>query len=125
MAITSVPGFVDALRGARLLTAEQFDELKRTALPRCSEPRGLAKYLVQRGWLTVYQVNWIFQGLADQLTLGPYRILDRLGEGGVSQVFKGFDTRRNLPVAIKVFKAEMLSNAEAVGRFQRETRVIT
>jgi serine/threonine protein kinase len=50
--------------------------------------------------------------------------MDRLGSGGVSQVFKAWHTKRNCVVALKVIRPEMLSNPEAVGRFQREMRAL-
>jgi serine/threonine-protein kinase len=79
---------------------------------------------VQRGWLTVYQANCLFQGRARDLVLGPYRILDRLGEGAVSQVFKAWDTRNRCVVALKVMHPGLLANPEAVARFQREMHVV-
>src|SRR5437879_3394759 len=88
MPTATITNFVDSLRDCRLVKAEQAEEITRTLRSRFSDSRGLAKELVRRGWLTVYQVNHLFQGRGDELLLGPYRILDRLGEGGISQVFK-------------------------------------
>jgi serine/threonine protein kinase len=115
---------LETLRENRLLQPDQLEELSPTVLARFADARSLAKYLLQRGWLTVYQVNQLFQGNAADLVLGPYRILDRLGEGGVSQVFKAWDTRRKCVAAVKVLRTEHLNNAEAVGRFRREMQVI-
>jgi len=36
------------------------------------------------------------------ILLGPYRIEGLLGKGGMREVFRGFDTRLNRPVAIKL-----------------------
>src|SRR4029077_12443582 len=99
-------------------------ELDPELLVRFANVRAFAKYLTTRGWLTVYQVNQLFQGNAKELVLGPYRILDVLGEGGVSSVYKAWDTRRKCVTALKTIKAEHLNNAEAVGRLKREMRVI-
>lgn len=124
MAITTIAGLMDALRDQRLLRPEQLEELSRTMQSRFTEVRSLAKHLMQRGWLTVYQMNLILQGQAEELVKGPYRILDPLGKGGVSYVFKAWHTGRNCLVALKVIKPEMLTNPEAVGRFQREMRAL-
>ena len=51
--------------------------------------------------------------------LGPYEILDPLGEGGMGTVYRGLDTRLNRPVAVK-FSSEQFSQ-----RFEREARVIS
>jgi serine/threonine protein kinase len=124
MAVDTVAGFVEVLRDKRLLQPDQFDELSRVLLPRFSDVRTLAKYVVQRGWLTVFQVNQLLIGRAQDLIYGPYHILDRLGEGGVSQVYKAWHTTRNCVVALKVIREELLSNPEAFARFQREMHAV-
>lgn len=125
MKIVTADDLVKELREHRILQPDQLDELTPELLERHANVRLLAKYLLQRGWLTVFQMNQLFQGNGKDLVLGPYRILDRLGEGGVSQVFKAFDTRRKCVAALKTIKSEHLTNTEAVGRLQREMRVIS
>jgi serine/threonine-protein kinase len=75
--------------------------------------------LVRRHWLTAHQVDELFR----HQIVGPYRILQPLGKGGASQVFKVHDSRRNAPAALKVLYPELLSNPEIVGRFRREMRL--
>jgi serine/threonine protein kinase len=125
MPLGSVSDFVEQLRKTKLLKVAQIDELVRILQPRYPDTAGLAKDLVRRGWLTVYQVNQLFQQHGQQLVLGPYHIIDYLGKGGVSQVFKAFHTGRNCVVALKVIHPELLAKPEAVARFQREMRVVT
>jgi serine/threonine protein kinase len=50
--------------------------------------------------------------------------MDHLGKGGVSQVFKAWHAHRNCMVALKVIHKHLLSNAEAVGRFEREMKAV-
>jgi serine/threonine-protein kinase len=66
----------------------------------------------------------LFQAHGQDLVLGPFRIIDYLGKGGVSQVFKAWHTSRNCIVALKVIHSDLLTNAEAVRRFEREMRVV-
>lgn len=124
MAIDSSASLLDALTHNRLLSSEQLREVRQVLQPRCSNPRDLAKELLRRSWLTVYQVNQLFNRHGQKLLLGPYRLLDLIGEGGVSQVFKAWHTGRDCVVALKVIRLEMLSNAEAVGRFRREMAAV-
>jgi len=124
MSIDSVSSFIDVLREKRFLPPDQLDELNRVLRPRFSDVKTLAKYLAQRGWLTVYQVNQILAGRAQDLVYGPYIILDRIGEGGVSQVFKAWHSGKDCVVALKVIREELLSNTEAYARFQREMHAV-
>ncbi|MBA3683990.1 MAG: protein kinase [Planctomycetes bacterium] len=54
--------------------------------------------------------------------IGNYRILGKLGEGGMGVVYKAHHATLNRPVAIKVLKAEFASNQQFVARFLREAR---
>jgi serine/threonine-protein kinase len=121
MAIDTVAGFVEALRQTRLLDLDQLEELARVQA-RTPDPRALAKILINKSWLTPYQVNEIFRGQSAGLVLGQYRVLERLGEGGMGQVFKARHAAMGRIVALKVIRKERLENAEAVKRFQREVR---
>ncbi|MBL8797326.1 MAG: serine/threonine protein kinase [Planctomycetia bacterium] len=125
MPFDSVAGLVEELRKTKLLKPAQIDETVRMLQPRFPSALGLAKELVRRGWLTVYQVNQLFQANGQPLILGPYQILDHLGKGGVSQVFKAWHTERDCLAALKVIHPHLLTNAEAVGRFQREMKAVT
>src|SRR5438309_1431178 len=78
MPVESVTSLVDSLRQCRLLTPAQLDELSRQLPASKSDPRTLAKELLQRGWLTPYQINQLFQRSDPELVLGQYVLLERL-----------------------------------------------
>ncbi|MBY0525034.1 MAG: serine/threonine protein kinase [Gemmataceae bacterium] len=124
MAIDTLAAFVDVLRQSRLLEADQLAEMARTIQPRFPEPRALANHLIQLGWLTPYQINQIFQGQAASLVFGQYRILERIGEGGMGQVFKARHHAMGRIVALKVIRKDRLGNTEAIKRFHREMTVV-
>jgi eukaryotic-like serine/threonine-protein kinase len=54
--------------------------------------------------------------------LGPYRVLDKLGEGGMGEVYRAQDTRLHREVAIKVLPPLMASDPDRIGRFEQEAR---
>jgi serine/threonine protein kinase len=60
--------------------------------------------------------------LAPDVNLGPYRLIARIGAGGMGEVWKGEDTRLGRVVAIKVLPPAVASDAEAVARLKREAR---
>jgi serine/threonine protein kinase len=58
------------------------------------------------------------------ITLGPYQILSKLGEGGMGEVYRARDMRLEREVAIKVLSQDLTSSQIARERFQREARTI-
>jgi serine/threonine protein kinase len=57
--------------------------------------------------------------------LGPYRILEPLGAGGMGEVYKAQDTRLERFVAIKVLPQHLQDQPELHERFEREARAIS
>src|SRR5215471_17417690 len=64
-------------------------------------------------------------GLEPGTRLGPYRIDEWIGAGGMGEVYRATDTRLGRTVAIKILPAHLRESAEVRGRFDREARVIS
>jgi len=56
--------------------------------------------------------------------VGPYRILEQLGQGGMATVFKGYHAALDRYVAIKVLHPAFLQDPSFQARFQREARMV-
>lgn len=120
----SVEHFVDGLVSSDLLTAADLRDLERqlSSDGRYWNSEAVASHLVQQGKLTEYQAHLLRQGETDGLVLGDYVVLDKIGVGGMGEVFKAVHRRMDRTVALKVLSPEATRSAELVARFQREAK---
>ena len=56
--------------------------------------------------------------------LGPYQILDKLGEGGMGEVYRAHDSKLGRDVALKILPPAFTSNPDRLARFEREARLL-
>jgi eukaryotic-like serine/threonine-protein kinase len=56
--------------------------------------------------------------------LGKYEVQEPLGQGGMAEVWKAFDTRLRRAVAIKVMHANLTADPDFVSRFTREAQMV-
>ncbi|MBL8793710.1 MAG: protein kinase [Planctomycetia bacterium] len=117
MSAASVGGLLGDLRRLQLLSAAQCEHLAGRGF---ADHTQLIQELLRRSWLTPFQAKQVVDGQAERLALGPYVVLDRLGEGGMGQVFKARHQRLDRLVALKVIRKDFVGDREAVGRFYRE-----
>jgi serine/threonine-protein kinase len=57
------------------------------------------------------------------LDLRDYELLDRVGRGGMGEVFRGRDPALGRDLAVKVLRPELRGNPDAEARFQQEARL--
>ena len=63
-------------------------------------------------------------GIAAGQTLLNYRLVDKIGEGGMGEVWKATDTTLARDVAIKFLPASLAADPERLARFEREAKVL-
>lgn len=85
-------------------------------------PDDTATRLVQAGILTPFQAKLILQGKHRGFKLGPYRILNQIGAGGMGQVFLAEHAQLRRKIALKVLPAKQALDPFNVERFYREAR---
>jgi len=57
-------------------------------------------------------------------TLGHYRIVDKIGEGGMGEVYRAHDERLDRDVAIKVLPEAVTQDAGRLARFETEAKAV-
>ena len=61
---------------------------------------------------------------AEGENIGPYRIIEQLGQGGMATVYKAYHAALDRYVALKVLHPAFYEDRTFTGRFQREARVV-
>src|SRR5437899_2863391 len=100
MAANRVAALLDFLRESQILDRTQLEEISRSTTVRSDDPSSVAGELVQRKWLSSYQGKLLAQGRGKELQFGPYQLVDRIGEGGMGQVFKAYHPMTGRTVAL-------------------------
>jgi serine/threonine protein kinase len=117
----TLPGLVEQLRAYQLLSDAQQHFLAARGRS-FADAQALARELIRRDWLTPYQANQLLQGKGENLVLGPYRLLERLGTGATGDIFKARHVRMDRLVALKIIRKDLLDSPKALERFAREAR---
>src|SRR6185369_7446856 len=56
--------------------------------------------------------------------IGPYRIIEQIGQGGMATVYKAYHAAMDRYVAVKILPRQLAESPEFNGRFRQEARVI-
>ena len=83
-----------------------------------------ARELVKENRLTKLQVSAVLKGKTKNLLFGEYLVLDKIGSGGMGQVFKARHRPTGKLVALKVLSAEAVGNRRLIERFKKEAKAI-
>jgi hypothetical protein len=100
------------------------DTLKDFIPPKATpkDARELARELIRKKKLTTYQAEEVSKGKGKSLVLENYLLLEKIGQGGMGQVFKARHRRMDRIVAVKILPAHLMKNPATVARFEREVR---
>jgi len=122
----SVANFKACALASGLIAQDDLDEAEEVLRKESVEvdpadpSRPLAAKLVELGRVNGWQAGQLLEGRS-KFNLGPYVMLDSLGQGGMGQVFKAEHTIMGRVVAVKVLPKSK-STPEAVASFNREVR---
>jgi len=123
--IPSVAEFLHYLCESRLFAAGELDAFLRDN-PGLDEgdASALIEALVSQGQLNDYQVGRLLAGQTFGLVLGHYRIVDRIGSGGMGVVYKAEHIHMQRTVALKVLAAEDDPTSVFLQRFSSEMQAL-
>ncbi|HEV3237480.1 MAG TPA: serine/threonine-protein kinase, partial [Gemmataceae bacterium] len=124
---TTIGEFLDLVRKSGVLEDKRLDVYvdKATAanvLPQ--EPSKLAGLLVRDGILTHFQAEQFLQGKWRRFTIGKYKVLERIGSGGMGSVYLCEHKLMRRRVAVKVLPTAKADDTSSLERFHREARVV-
>src|SRR5205085_3246408 len=113
--------FLLHLRQSGLLSLPQLQEAT-NRFGRNGSAAELARALVRRGWLTRFQARMLLGGRTSGFFLGPYRILELVGKGGMGRVYKALHQTMNRTVALKILAPNLVKTEKARQLFRHEVQ---
>ncbi|HWG44186.1 MAG TPA: protein kinase [Gemmataceae bacterium] len=124
---TTIDEFLDLVRKSGVVEDKRLttylDKL-RASQPLPSEPGRLAGLLVRDGMLTHFQAEQFLQGKWRRFTIGKYKVLERLGSGGMGAVYLCEHKLMRRRVAVKVLPTAKADDTSSLERFYREARAV-
>jgi serine/threonine-protein kinase len=110
--------FAKELRRSGLVDQVQLDRVLAEFMklaPR-AEPKNLADFLVERKLLSAYQADRLLTGKAAGLVLGPYSLIDAIGQGSMGKVYKAISKNDRAFYAVKVLPRRSMWNVRMARR---------
>ncbi|MBX9583102.1 MAG: serine/threonine protein kinase, partial [Gemmataceae bacterium] len=120
--IRTAASLLEALRDSGLVPADDLLSIEPDLAAAGDDPQAAMRVLVGAGRVTVHQLRKVVHGKAAELFVGPYVILDKVGEGGMGKVYKARDRGSGRVVGLKVVRPHLLANPVVRGRFSREVQ---
>jgi serine/threonine protein kinase len=128
MAAPSSPEeFLDLVRKSGVVDDKRLDAYLQKTRASGPLPNDLGKFagiLVRDGILTHFQAEQFLQGKWRRFTIGKYKVLERLGSGGMGSVYLCEHKFMRRRVAVKVLPAAKADDPAALERFYREARAV-
>jgi serine/threonine-protein kinase len=114
--------FVWDLRRSNLIDRGQLDQIVGEYLNKHpgAEPPALAEFLVDKSVLTRFQADRLLQGKTQGFVLGPFTLMDALGQGSMGTVYKALSKTDNKWYAVKVLPRRSMWNVRLARRKVRQ-----
>ena len=103
-----------------LLSADEVQTAESSIAATPQSSQDFTRDLIRQRKLSDFQADVLLYGKDQPLVLGDYVITDRIGAGGMGEVFKARHRRLKRVVALKILPKDKTSSEELVQRFHRE-----
>ena len=129
MTTTDQSVFTKIILEMQLASGDQIEQCQRLQAAEVEvgkSRRGLGEIMVEMGLLTAKQLE---TAMAEQrraikeIVIGPYRILDKLGQGGMGAVYRATIPDTGVDVALKLLPKELSNDPNFLARFRREANI--
>lgn len=114
--------FLDLAMKSGLVSEEAIQKLEQTSPEILDDPAAISAEMIRQGLITTFQSKVLLSGKYRGFILGPYKVLEPIGKGGMGRIFLAEHTSLQRRVAIKVLQVEKAKNQELLQRFYREAR---
>jgi serine/threonine protein kinase/Leucine-rich repeat (LRR) protein len=114
--------FISQLDESGVISAVDIAAFQESQSPPAESAEDLGKLLVKQKKVTKLQAQLVYQGKGDRLLLGNYLILDKIGAGGMGDVYLAEHRRMERRVALKTLPATMTRDTQSIQRFHREVK---
>jgi serine/threonine protein kinase len=124
---TTTEEFLELVRKSEVVEEKKlatYLEKARAAQTLPNNPAVMAGVLVRDGLLTNFQAEQFLQGRWRRFSLGKYKVLERLGAGGMGTVYLCEHKLMRRRVAVKVLPAAKADDSSSLDRFYREARAV-
>lgn len=116
--------FLRNLIDSTLLSQEEIATILGPSRQSTLDDEALAERLIAAGKLTRFQADAVRERRFEEIVIGNYQVLDRLGAGAMGTVYKARHRRMKRVVAIKVLSRSVAPSEKFVQRFQREVEAV-
>src|SRR5262245_2578657 len=119
--------FLDLVRKSGVAEEKRFDAWLQKAKSNgtlAGAPGVIAGLLIRDGVLTAFQAEQILAGKYKRFTIGKYKVLEKLGSGGMGSVYLCEHKLMRRRVAVKVLPTAKAQDESALQRFFREARAV-
>ncbi|MBL8824015.1 MAG: protein kinase [Planctomycetia bacterium] len=122
MPVATSNQFLETLRKSGLVEDSILDASLSSYTGTTEDPTKIAEYLVKNKLITTFQARSLLAGRYRGLVIGAYRVMEKIGSGGMGIVYMAEHEKLKRRVAIKILPEDKTRDKLALERFYREAR---